>query len=196
MLLKMDTLRSIRAGEVDLAFRYWRTSRVTEGTRLRTPVGLVEVVSVTKVAKSRITADEARRAGLATRTELLDGLRSGQQGSVYRIELRYGGDDPRIALRSRASVTRAEVEVLSQRFERMDRRSSEPWTRQTLELIRDRPAVRAADLAATTASDTRPFKARVRRLKELGLTESLEVGYRLSPRGAAVLLGLAEQGQR
>ena len=30
-------------------------------------------------------------------------------------------------------------------------------------------------------------KRRVRQLKELGLTESLDVGYRLSPRGAAVL---------
>jgi ribosomal protein S19E (S16A) len=34
------------------------------------------------------------------------------------------------------------------------------------------------------------FKRRVRQLKELGLTESLEVGYRLSPRGRAVLDGL------
>jgi hypothetical protein len=31
------------------------------------------------------------------------------------------------------------------------------------------------------------FKRDVRKLKELGLTESLEVGYRLSPRGAALL---------
>ena len=31
------------------------------------------------------------------------------------------------------------------------------------------------------------FKERVRRLKALGLTESLEVGYRLSPRGQAFL---------
>ena len=32
-----------------------------------------------------------------------------------------------------------------------------------------------------------PFKTDVRKLKELGLTESLEVGYRLSPRGRALL---------
>ena len=31
------------------------------------------------------------------------------------------------------------------------------------------------------------FKSNVRRLKALGLTESLEVGYRLSPRGQAWL---------
>jgi hypothetical protein len=31
------------------------------------------------------------------------------------------------------------------------------------------------------------FKLNVRKLKELGLTESLEVGYRLSPLGEAFL---------
>jgi hypothetical protein len=32
-----------------------------------------------------------------------------------------------------------------------------------------------------------PFKLDVRKLKELGLTESLPVGYRLSPRGEFLL---------
>jgi hypothetical protein len=53
-----------------------------------------------------------------------------------------------------------------------------------------RPATLAADLAAELGRETQPFKADVRRLKELGLTESLEVGYRLSPRGDAVLCAL------
>jgi hypothetical protein len=35
--------------------------------------------------------------------------------------------------------------------------------------------------------DRPEFKQRVRRLKALGLTESLQVGYRLSPRGMAFL---------
>ena len=47
--------------------------------------------------------------------------------------------------------------------------------------------MRAADLAPELGLERLPFKARVRRLKELGLTESLERGYRLSPRGAAYL---------
>jgi hypothetical protein len=38
-----------------------------------------------------------------------------------------------------------------------------------------------------------PFKLDVRKLKELGLTESLEVGYRLSPRGRAVMEGLGSR---
>jgi len=35
--------------------------------------------------------------------------------------------------------------------------------------------------------DTPAFKQNVRKLKERGLTESLDIGYRLSARGAAVL---------
>jgi hypothetical protein len=62
-----------------------------------------------------------------------------------------------------------------------------PWTLATLRLIGGRPGVRAADLAAAMGRERQPFKADVRKLKELGLTESLEVGYRLSPRGRALL---------
>jgi hypothetical protein len=42
-------------------------------------------------------------------------------------------------------------------------------------------------LARQAGADVLSFKRRVRRLKEPGLTESLEVGYRLSPRGRALL---------
>jgi hypothetical protein len=52
--------------------------------------------------------------------------------------------------------------------------------------------VRAPDLAARMGRETLPFKRDVRKLKELGLTESLEVGYRLSPRGRAYRRGSGE----
>ena len=47
--------------------------------------------------------------------------------------------------------------------------------------------MRAPDLAAQVGRETGEFKRDVRKLKELGLTISLEVGYRLSPRGQAYL---------
>ncbi len=46
---------------------------------------------------------------------------------------------------------------------------------------------RPPDLAAGESLDVPRFKRRVRRLKEMGLTISLDVGYRLSPRGRAFL---------
>jgi hypothetical protein len=50
---------------------------------------------------------------------------------------------------------------------------------------------RRRDLAARLDRRTLPFKADVRKLKKLGLTESLDIGYRLSPTwpGAAGEIG-------
>ena len=57
-------------------------------------------------------------------------------------------------------------------------------------MIAERPAVRAGDLAASFGRETAPFKLDVRKLKALGLTLSLTVGYQLSPRGQAYLAQL------
>jgi len=46
---------------------------------------------------------------------------------------------------------------------------------------RCQPGVVSTELAPRLDLERLPFKQRVRRLKELGLTESLKVGYRLSP---------------
>jgi hypothetical protein len=54
-------------------------------------------------------------------------------------------------------------------------------------MIAARPAVRAGDLAEAVSREREPFKLDVRKLKNLGLTISLEVGYRLSPRGEEYL---------
>jgi hypothetical protein len=56
-----------------------------------------------------------------------------------------------------------------------------------LATIATHPARRAGDLAAMLGREREPFKLDVRKLKNLGLTLSLEVGYRLSPRGEAYL---------
>ena len=56
-----------------------------------------------------------------------------------------------------------------------------------LELIRDNPGVVSTVLAEQRGQDRPAFKLDVRKLKELGLTESLDVGYRISPRGDALL---------
>jgi exonuclease VII large subunit len=79
----------------------------------------------------------------------------------------------------------AELDRLRARLRKLDERAAAgPWTRQTLELIAERPATRAADLSRALGRDKASFKTDVRKLKALGLTESLEVGYRLSQREA------------
>jgi hypothetical protein len=156
---------------------------------MRTPVGLIEVVSVQRVSASAITAAEAKRAGATTRAEMLGWLgKVRPELPIYRIELRYAGADPRVALREDDALPDAAIADLRARLTRLDAASRHgPWTRQALEIIARRPAVRAPDLAAELGLETVVFMRDVRKLKELGLTESLEVGYRLSPRGNALL---------
>jgi hypothetical protein len=127
-------------------------------------------------------------SGDASREALLAELAKHGDGAVYRIALRLAGADPRIALRKRASIAAGEREEIARRLARMDAASPDgPWTERVLPSIAAKPALRAGDLAAELGLERLHFKTRVRKLKELGLTESLEVGYRLSPRGRALL---------
>jgi hypothetical protein len=155
---------------------------------MRTAVGLVEITSVDRVPVRSLTAADARRAGAASLSALRDGLeRLHPDRPVYRIGLRYAGADPRDTLRE-AVPDAAEIEALVAWLDRLDRVSATgPWTRDTLLLIDELPATRAPDLAQRMGRDTPSFKQNVRKLKERGLTESLDIGYRLSVRGAAVL---------
>ena len=109
-------------------------------------------------------------------------------GTIYRIRLRLAGPDPRVALRESLPDAGAASTSSRDRLDRLDRASHHgAWTRPVLRLIRDRPGVRAGDLAAQFGRERAPFKLDVRKLKELGLTESLHPGYRLSPRGRSLL---------
>lgn len=187
MMIRPDTLAAIRAGEVDLAFRRWDRPRVLVGTRLRTRVGLVEVTSVDRVALSRVTASEAHRAGSRSLAELRDLLAAKADRPVWRVGLRFVGADPREQLRATLPDD-AGIGQIRARLDRLDRASAiGPWTRQALAIIDRSPTVRAPELAAELGRDTASFKRDVRKLKELGLTESLDIGYRLSPRGIAVV---------
>lgn len=186
-MIRPDELRAIRDGAIDLAFRRWDRPRVKVGTRLRTAVGLVEVTSVEQVAPSRLTTDDARRAGADSVAALREALAHRPDRPVFRVGLRHAGPDPREALREQVPDA-DEVATLRAWLDRLDRSAAiGPWTRATLAIIDRSPGVRAPDLAAELGRDTPEFKRDVRKLKERGLTQSLDVGYRLSPRGAAVL---------
>ena len=193
MLLRQEELRRIAAGEVDLVFRTWMRPTVKAGGTLRTSIGVVAIDAVEPVDPLSLTDDDAHRAGHSSLAELRARLDPYRDGTLYRIRLHRAGDDPRIALREQSELTDADVDAVVARLDRFDRSSRHgPWTRSVLRLIAERPAVRAPDLAASFDRDTASFKTDVRKLKELGLTISLDVGYRLSPRGEALLARLPE----
>ncbi|OZM72191.1 hypothetical protein CFN78_16830 [Amycolatopsis antarctica] len=186
MLIARATLDRIADDTVTLAFRRWKRCAVRSGGTVRTAVGVLRLGAVESVEPARITEAEAIAAGYADATALRTEL-ARREGGTYRIELGLDGPDPRIALRARPARG-TELGELTAALARLDRASrSGAWTSRTLRAIRDRPGVRAGELAATEHRPLPAFKAGVRKLKDLGLTESLEVGYRLSPRGTAFL---------
>ena len=190
MLFRPATLQGIAAGSVTLAFRRWDRPRVRPGGRQRTPVGVIAFDTVELVPKASLTEEDAHNAGLEGLTELLALVDRRQSGEIYRVQLRLAGPDPRVTLRE-AVPAADEIDEVARRLDRLDRSSRHgPWTFSVLRSIADQPGVRAADLAASHGRERSPFKLDVRKLKELGLTESLRPGYRLSPRGRAVLEAL------
>jgi hypothetical protein len=183
MLFRYDILQGIAEGRVTLAFRRWRRAPPADGSSLRSPVGVLCLDRVTIVDEGDITMEDVRRTGMSV--EELRASTAGE-GTLLRIELRLAGDDPRVALRERLPK-RDELEAIVARLARIDAASATPWTTRYLQLIANQPGIVSRVLAPRVDADVPPFKRRVRQLKELGLTESLEVGYRLSPRGRTVL---------
>ena len=186
-MIRPAELTAIKAGEIDLAFRRWDRARVKVGTRMRTAVGVVEVTSVERVAVTRLRAEDARRAGAGSLAALKQALAHRTDRPVWRVGLRWAGADPREALREQVPDA-DEIARIRGRLDRLDAASRHgAWTGPSLDIIDRNPGVRAPDLAAQLGRETLEWKADVRKLKELGLTESLAIGYRLSPRGEAVL---------
>lgn len=188
MLLKKSELVAIKSGELSLVFRRWRRPTVKSGGSLKTAVGVLGIVRVDRVERSRITARDAAAAGHGSLTELLNKLDS-REGDYYRIEVRFAGEDPRTRLRERDQLSESELLAVRASLTRLDAASKiGKWTGKVLRAIQKHPHVAAATLAAHTGFEKEWLKLHVRKLKNLGLTISHEPGYELSPRGRAVLM--------
>ena len=194
MIFRQRFLDGIQKGNITVAFRRWRRPSVKSGGTLMTAVGMLHIRDVSLVSLESISNAEARRAGYESREMLVEELTERSDGKIYRIELGALEADPRIALR-KTRASESDLQNLIVRLDRLDARSNgAPWTRRVLDLVAAHPARRAGDLCKMAGQDKMSFKLNVRRRKTLGLTESLEVGYRLSPRGAALLDELRRRG--
>jgi hypothetical protein len=189
VLFEQRAWAGIKDGSITQTFRRWKRRQAVTGGRYRTPVGIIEAEAVDIVDASEISDSEASCAGYADAAALIDDLRGTGDLPIYRIQFHLvPGPDPREELARHSELTDAELAEVMRRLERLDRASSHgAWTADTLRVIAQRPGVRAGDLAASLGRERDPFKIDVRKLKALGLTRSLEVGYKLSPRGHTVL---------
>jgi hypothetical protein len=188
LLFKSADIDGIRAGDITLAFRRWKRPTVKTGGTLRIPNGVLAIEAVDVIEASAISDRDARSAGRASKAALLAELAPYTEGDLYRIRFHLAGGDERAELREQADLSESELAAVLEKLSRLDRHGGNgAWTRKVLTTIDSAPGKRAADLAAKLRFETLWFKVHVRKLKALGLTESLEVGYRLSPRGRSVL---------
>ena len=161
-----DAHAAVADGTITVTWRAWKRPQVRVGGLYRVGPTTVEVTSIELVPLATAPAESRRWLG--------------DTDPVYRIDFHAVTPPP-----PKPAVA---FDELARRLDRMDARSDHgPWTRETLVLIRDHPGVVSTELAAMVGRERFAFKADVRKLKALGLTESLEVGYRLSPLGRSFL---------
>ena len=189
MLFTSDALPGLADGTITLTFRTWTRAQAKVGGRYRTGGLLLEVIAVSQVSPAEITDADALRAGSSSGNALRERLKAqGHDGRVWRVEFRCVGEDDRIARRNDDALNPESLARLQARLKRMDDASSTgAWTEKTLQLIASEPGVVSTRLAQRMKMERQAFKINVRKLKELGLTESLEIGYRLSPLGEAFM---------
>lgn len=175
MLFTADATAGIADGSITVTYRRWRRPQARVGGRYRTLGGFIVVDAVEAIDDAEVPPDVVLRGDPAL--------------PVTKVTFHLDDDhDLRAMLADDPAI---DVPALSARLGRMDARApAGPWTQAALEVIEANPACRAADLAASLGRERDDWKRDVRKLKELGLTLSLEVGYRLSPRGEAYLAAI------
>lgn len=187
MLLTNKVLEGIAAGKIRLAFRKWKKPTVKTGGQLHTHIGVLAIHSVDQISEKEISNRDAKLAGFESRADLLEEFKL-RGGLLYRIRFSLAGPDERIALRTKRKISDDEWIELRQKLDRLDARSVHgPWVARFLSVVAMNSGILAATLASSLGLERKWFKDHMRKLKELGLTESLEVGYRISPRGETVL---------
>jgi hypothetical protein len=184
MLFTADAWPGIADGSITLTFRSWKRAQAKAGGHYRIAGMLIRATAVRQLPVAEITEHDARRAGAADLAALR--ARLGEVDTVWRVDFALVGPDDRIARRDDTSAD--ELALITSRLARLDRNGA--WTRTALQLIGKYPGVVSTTLARHAKQERAAFKLNVRKLKELGLTESLDTGYRLSPRGEAVVRSL------
>ncbi len=183
-----DSHAAIADGTITVTFRLWKRPHAKVGGRYNVGAAVIEVDSIELLPFAAITDADVRDAGVPDLDALRD--RAAHAGPIhddtllYRIDFHVVDVEP---VPVAVPLDDAHVELVVERLDRMDTRSKRgPWTQAVLELIGEHPETVSTELAATLDRPRLEFKADVRKLKALDLTESLLVGYRLTPLGRLV----------
>jgi hypothetical protein len=193
MLLKNKTIEGIKTGKITLIFRRWKKAGVKKGGTQMTQLGVVGIDDVKIVTEDEITDRDAEKAGFKSRDDLIVDLYDRKE-DIYKVKVHWVGEDPRKSLRSNDKLSKKEIDEIIGKLLKLDQNSQRGnWTQLYLQMIHDQPNTHAQILAEQIGLTIPTFKPWVRKLKALGLTESLRPGYRLSPRGQKVLKALRKK---
>jgi hypothetical protein len=194
MLIPNKVIEEIIAGRISLIFRRWKRAGVKKGGTQMTQRGVIGIDDIRIVTEDEITDRDAKKAGFESKADLLAQMYDRDE-AIYRIKVHFVGEDPRKALRQNDKLSTKELDEIISKLRELDQNSKRGnWTKLYLQMIHDQPNTHAAILAGQIGLDIPHFKPWVRKLKALGLTESLRPGYRLSPRGKRVLETLRQKG--
>ncbi len=193
MLFKEIHLKSIKSGEITLAFRKWHKASVKIGSLMHTSVGLIKISDIQVVNEIDITDQDAALAGYNDTLQLLKSFGPNNRGNIYKITVCYHSADPRIKLREQTDLSENQFNELKNKVDKLNRFSKQGnWTNKILLAIKDNPNLHAIGIAKLTGFEKEWLKLNIRKLKNLGLTISQPVGYEISPLGNEYLnrLGL------
>lgn len=197
MLFTSDAHAGLADGSITVTFRLWTRPQAKVGGRYTIGASgiTVEVDEIRVLPAADIDDADARRAGEADRHDVWKRLAGGRvrpetapDVEVWRIAFHRVEEDPGPPLSALDQLTAADVAEIDRRLDRLDGAASHgAWTRPTLAAIVAKPGVVSSVLADDLGRERPALKIDIRKLKRLGLTESLGTGYRISPRGRAYL---------
>ncbi len=189
----------IVAGEITVLFYLWKYAHMKPGNSYALGFGYIEVEDVQAMPAALVSDEDVRLAGCRDASQ--DWQAPGDHSNtlvqpdtlLHRVQFHYVGRRARAG----AATERPDAAAIAKRLERMDGLAAEgPWTQATLRLIEAAPHAPARLLAAELELPLLQFKAKVRQLKALGLTESFEVGYELTTLGRGLLAETEAAGRR
>ena len=150
---------------------------------------VIEVTAMRQSLVRELGDDEVAACGLPSLAALLFELgrtarkELAPEDSVWVVDFQLVGPaQPRADL----PVTPETIDHVRKKLAGLDARANSPWTGTVLRLIGRSPGTVSTSLAAQAGLERLAFKADVRKLKALGLTRSLLVGYELTPLGEAM----------
>ena len=194
LMFTSDDHERMAAGEITVTWRLWKYAHVKAGRTYASGFslgGAIAVEDVREVPAGEITDTDAHEVGQPDAGALIEYARSHSGRTItsdtvlYRVQFHFEPVAP--------PKPEYSLEEVAKRLERLDRASrTGPWTLATVRLIEENPGVVSRHLAPDLGMARDDFKLNVRKLKNLGLTLSLPVGYELTELGQSYLDMLSE----